>query len=109
MTKSIFHLNFRNCDMELAGSTHDLSLDRTRPIKVSANLSIRGLQAHGLEILPIPHGILLMRDVHLLDLAPSRRETSGVGRLIGSLCHGSRMIVGNRSGERFSTKASSEK
>lgn len=30
MTRSIFHRNFRNCEVELAGSTHDLSMDRTR-------------------------------------------------------------------------------
>lgn len=57
------------------------------------NLLIRGVQVHSLEILSVSNSILLVCDVHLLDLASSRRETSRLGWLIGVFSHGRRMIV----------------
>lgn len=101
MTRSIFHRNFRNCDGGLAGSTHTLPPGRTRQLLVvlSANLLIRGLQVHGLEILSVSNGILLVSDVHLLDLALTSRKTPSLDRLFGAFSHGSRMTVMSSSGD----------
>lgn len=68
-------------------------------IVLPANLLIRGLQVHGLEILSVSNSILLVSDVHLLNLALTRRKTPSLDRLFDAFSHGSRMIVMSSSGD----------
>lgn len=84
MTKSIFRRSLCNYKVELAGATHKLSKSL---VQLSANLSLRGLQVYGFEILSVPNSIALVHNVHLLCLSLSRGETSVAGRLVGGLRH----------------------